>query len=141
MVEHRPGSSTSDPDEIAGLQAQADAGDCDAAGRLGELLAWRGDREDALRVWVRAYGDRWSTTRQLAELWTERGDLDGAVRTWQFSDPVYCNPRGRHPEYLSTLPLEERLDGYDPEEWGFIEAEELARLLAELDGKPRGPVP
>jgi hypothetical protein len=69
MVEHRPGSSTSDPDEIAGLQAQADSGDCDAAGRLGELLAWRGDREDALRVWVQAYGDRWSTN---AATWTAR---------------------------------------------------------------------
>jgi hypothetical protein len=92
-VEHRPGSSTPNPDEIAGVQAQADA-----------------------------------------------GDLDGAVRTWQFSDPVYCNPRGLHTEYLSTLPFEERLDGYDPEEWGFIQAEELARLLAERAGKPQGPV-
>jgi hypothetical protein len=60
-----------DPDQIAELQARADAGDRNAAGRLGELLAGRGDPEGAVRVWAQAYGDASPTTRWLAELLAE----------------------------------------------------------------------
>jgi hypothetical protein len=121
-----------DPDEIAGLRARADAGDRNAAGRLGELLAGRGDREGALRVWAQAYGDRRGTTRRIAELLAEQGDLDGAVQAWKFSDVVWQNPEGLHEEYLSTLSPEDYLQETtdDPEDWAFMEAEELLRLLA-----------
>jgi hypothetical protein len=121
-----------DPDQVAELRARADAGDRNAAGRLGELLARRGDLEGAVRVWAQAYGDDSPTTRRLGELLAERGDLEGAVRAWQFSDAVRHNPAGLHAEFLSTLSPEERLDWDDePEDWAFTESEELARLLAE----------
>jgi hypothetical protein len=123
-----------DPDQIAEWQARADVGDRDAAGRLGELLARRGDLEGALRVWAQACGDRSSrTTRRLAELLAGRGDLEGAVQVWQFSDEVWQNPAGLHAEFLSALSPEEYLQetADDPEDWGFMETEQLARLLAE----------
>jgi len=85
-----------DPDQIAELQARADAGDRNAAGRRGELLAGRGDPEGAVRVWAQAYGDDSPTTRRLGELLAERGALEGAVRAWQFSDVVWQNPAGLH---------------------------------------------
>jgi hypothetical protein len=122
-----------DPDEIAELQARADAGDRNAAGRLGELLAEQGNLEGALRVWARAHGDGSSTTRRLAELLAGRGDLKGAVQAWEFSDVVRQNPAGRHAEFLSALSPEEYLEETtnDPEDWASTETEWLARLLAE----------
>jgi hypothetical protein len=124
-----------DPDQIAELQARADAGDRNAAGRLGELLAGRGDPEGAVRVWAHAYGDASPTTRRLAELLAEQGDLEGAARAWRFSDVVWQNPAGLHAEFLSTLSPEDYLQETtdDPEDWAFTEAEQLARLLAERD--------
>ena len=116
---------------MAELRARADAGDRNAAGRLGELLAKYGDEEDALRVWARAYGRESSTTLRLAELMVEWGDVTAAVRAWQFSDPVWQNPEGFHAEYLDSLPPDERADEDDPEDWAFMEREELAQLLAE----------
>ena len=53
----------------------ADAGDEDAAGRLAELLAERGDLDGELRARADA-GDGHAAWR-LAELLAERGDLDG----------------------------------------------------------------
>jgi hypothetical protein len=134
-VEQRSGSGRPDPDQqIAELRARAEAGDRNAAGRLGELLARRGDREGAVRVWAQAYGDGSPTTRRLGELLAEWGDLDGAVRAWEFSDVVRQNPEGLHAELLSTLTPEERLDwDDDPEDWASMEAEQLARLLAGRD--------
>jgi len=121
-----------DPDQVVELQARADAGDRNAPGRLGELLAGRGDLEDAVRVWAQAYGDGSPTTRRIAELLAERGDLEGAVRAWQFSDAVWQNPECSHAKFLSTLTPEDYRECDDePEEWSFIEGEELARLLAE----------
>jgi hypothetical protein len=119
--------------QIAELQARADASDGNAAGRLGELLAGRGDLEGALRVWAQAYGHGSATTRRLGELLAERGDLEGAVRAWQFSDVVWQNPAGLHAEFLSALSPEEYLQETtdDPEDWAFMETEKLARLLAE----------
>ena len=55
------------------LRARADAGDRDAARRLAELLAERGDL-DGLRARADA-GDRYAA-RRLAGLLAERGDLD-----------------------------------------------------------------
>jgi hypothetical protein len=103
------------------------------ATRLGELLAGRGDLEGALRVWAHAYGDGSATTRRLGELLAERGDLEGAVRAWQFSDVVWQNPAGLHAEFLSALSPEEFLQETtdDPEDWAFMETEQLARVLAE----------
>lgn len=134
-MEGLSGSGMRDPDEIAHLQARADAGDRNAAGRLGELLARRGDLEGALRVWAQAYGERSSTTRQLAELLAERGDLEGAVAAWKFSDVAWQNPEGFREEFLSTLNPEDYLQetAFDPEDWAFMEAERLARLRAERD--------
>jgi hypothetical protein len=63
-------------EQIAELRARADAGDRNAAGRLGELLAGRGDLAGALRVWAQAYGGCSPTTRRLAELLAGRGDLE-----------------------------------------------------------------
>jgi hypothetical protein len=128
-VEQRPGSGVPDLDQqIAQLQARADAGDGNAAGRLGELLAGRGDLEGAVRVWTQAYGDGSETTRRLGELLAERGDLEGAVRVWQFSDVVWQNPAGRHAEFLSALSPEDFLQETtnDPEDWAFMETEQLA---------------
>lgn len=130
-MEDRSGSSGPHQDHLAELRARADAGDRNAAGRLGELLANRGDPEGALRVWVRAYGDDSPTTRRLAELLAEGGDLSGAVKAWKFSDVVWQNPAGLHAEYLDTLDDDDRLDEDDPEDWTFMEAEEVAQLLAE----------
>jgi len=132
-MERPSGSDEPDPDRIAEWQARADAGDRDAAGRLGELLARRGDLEGALRVWAQAYGDSSSTTLRLAELLAERGDLKGAVNTWEFSDVVWQNPVGLQQEYLSTLSREDYLQETtgDPEDWAFMEAEKLNWLLAQ----------
>jgi hypothetical protein len=128
-----------DSDQIAELQARADAGDRNAAGRLGELLAGRGDLEGAVRVWAQAYGDDSPTTRRLAELLAEQGDLEGAARVWQFSDVVWQNPAGLHAEHLDTLSPEDYLQETtdDPEDWAFMEAEQLATLLAERDDGQR----
>jgi hypothetical protein len=134
-MECRSASGTPDPDQIAELQARADAGDRHAAGRLGELLARRGDLQDAVRVWAQAYGGDSPTTRRLAELLAEHGDLEGAARAWRFSDVVWQNPAGLHAEFLSTLSPEDYLQEttHDPEDWAFMEAEQLTRLLAERD--------
>jgi len=118
--------------QIAESAARADAGDRNAAGRLGELLARRGDLEGAVRVWAQAYGDVSATTRRLGELLAERGDLEGAVSAWRCSDVVRQNPAGLHAEFLSTLSPDEYLEWDDePEDWAFMETEQLARLLAE----------
>lgn len=98
---------------------------------------WPGEvvLEGALRVWAQAYGERSSTTRQLAELLAERGDLEGAVAAWKFSDVAWQNPEGFREEFLSTLNPEDYLQetAFDPEDWAFMEAERLARLRAERD--------
>jgi hypothetical protein len=119
--------------QIADLRPRADSGDRNAAGRLGELLAKQGDLEGAVRVWAQAYGDDAATTRRLGELLAERGDLEGAVRAWQFSDVVWQNPAGLHAEHLHTLSPEDFLQETtdDPEDWVFMETEQLAMLLAE----------
>jgi hypothetical protein len=106
-VKDRLDSGLPDRDQIAELQARADAGDRNAAGRLGELLA-------------------------------EQGDLEGAVRAWQFSDVIWQNPAGLRAEFLSGLSPEERLERDDePEDWAFMESQEVARLLAERDDGQR----
>ncbi|MEW9528547.1 hypothetical protein [Microbispora sp. NPDC049125] len=134
-MERRSSSFVPDSDEIAELQARADAGDQNAAGRLGELLAKSGDLEGALRVWARAYGDchLWATTKRLAEMKAEDGDLQAAVQTWLFSDVVWQNPEGLRQDYLATLDADERreLEDDDPEDWAFIEEEQLTLRLAE----------
>ncbi|MFI6335122.1 hypothetical protein [Streptomyces sp. NPDC050535] len=128
----RSGGDGPNQDQIAELRARADAGDRNAAGRLGELLAKRGDQEGALELWARTYGADSPTTKRLAELLAERGDLADAVTVWTFSDVVWQNPAGLHAEYLDTLDALDRLECEDdPEDWAFIEAEELAGLLAE----------
>jgi hypothetical protein len=122
-----------DADQVAEWRARADVGDRNAAGRLGEMLARRGDLEGALRVWAQAYGDDSPTTRRLGELLAEQGDLQGAVSAWEFSDVVWQNPAGLQAEFLSSLSPEEYLEQTtdDPEDWLFMETEKLARLLAE----------
>ena len=131
-MEQRSGSENPGPDHLAEWQARADAGDRNAAGRVGELLARRGDLEGALRVWAQAYGDSSWTTWRLAELKAELGDLQGAVSTWQFSDVVWQNPVGLRAEHLATLDPEDYLQETtdDPEDWAFMEGEQLTLLLA-----------
>ncbi|MDQ1051010.1 hypothetical protein [Streptomyces sp. V4I2] len=131
-MENRSGGSVPNQVPIAELRARADAGDRNAAGRLGQLLAKHGDAEGALRLWARTYGDDAPTTRRLAELLAERGDVAGAVKVWTFSDAVWQNPASLHAEYLDALDACERLECEDdPEDWAFMEAEELAKVLAE----------
>ncbi|GAA3420118.1 hypothetical protein GCM10018952_62060 [Streptosporangium vulgare] len=121
-----------DPNHIAESRARADAGDQNAAGRLGELLAKSGDLEGALRVWAQAYGDSSPSTKRLAELMAEDGDLESAVSAWKCSDVVRQNPAGLHQEYLNSLDEDDRRDADDdPEDWAFIEEEQLTRLLAQ----------
>jgi broad specificity phosphatase PhoE len=132
IVEYRSGDGMPDPDEIAELQAKADAGEGNAGGRLGELLARRGDLEGAVRAWARAYGDDSPTTRRLAGLLAGQGDLEGAARAWELSDAVWQNPVGLHQEFMAALSPEEYLEwDDDPEDWAFMETERLARVLAE----------
>jgi hypothetical protein len=132
-VEHRSGSDEPNQREITELRARANAGDQNAAGRLGELLAKNGDLEGALQVWAHAYGRESDETRRVAELLAEDGDLERAVRTWKFSDAVWQNPAGLHEEYLNTLDPADRYEATydDPEDWGFMQMEVLARMLAE----------
>lgn len=131
-MERRSGNDVPDLDEIAQLRARADAGDRNAAGRLGELLAKHGDPEGALRVWAEACGATSSATRRLAELLVQEGDLEKAVSTWQVSDEVWQNPAGLRQEYLSTLNDEDRAqeEYCDPEDWTFIESQQLTLTLA-----------
>lgn len=92
-----------DPDqEIAELRARADAGDRNAAGRLGELLAERGDREGAVRVW------------QFSDV------------IWR--NPAGFHSEHLHSLSPEDF-LQETTD--DPEDWVFMETERLARVLAE----------
>ncbi|QFZ21011.1 hypothetical protein [Saccharothrix syringae] len=120
------------PEQVAELRARAGAGNRNAAGRLGEVLAGRGDLDGALRVWAEAYGDESPTTKRLAEVLAEQGDLGEAVNAWRFSDVVWQNPEGGRQAWMDALPADERADWQDdPEDWGFMEAERLARLLAE----------
>ena len=130
-MEDRSDGGIADEEQIPRLRARAEAGDRDAAGLLGELLAREGDLEGALRVWADAYGDTSQTTRRIAELLAEDGDLEGAVHAWRFSDVVWQNRIGLHAQYLATLTDEERLDEDDPEDRGFMEYQHLTRLLAE----------
>lgn len=131
-MKHRSSSDVPDPNHIAELRARADAGDQNAAGRSGELLAKSGDLEGALRVWAQAYGDSSPSTKRLAELMAEDGDLESAVSAWKCSDVVRQNPAGLHQEYLNSLDEDDRRDADDdPEDWAFIEEEQLTRLLAQ----------
>lgn len=98
---------------------------------MGELLARLGDREGALRQWAHTYGDSSPTTKRLAELLAARGDLAAAVSVWKFSDRVWQNPAGFHAEYMATLDPEDRLEEDDPEDWAFMEREQLVNLLAD----------
>ncbi|MFF3849147.1 hypothetical protein [Streptomyces sp. NPDC002328] len=129
-MEERSDSKGQDHEEIAELRARAEAGDRNAGGRLGELLARNGDREGALRQWAHTYGDTASTTRRLAEVLAQRGELAAAVQVWRFSDDVWQNPAGFHTEYMATLDPEDRLEEDDPEDWAFMEREQLVNLLA-----------
>lgn len=78
----------------------------DAAGRQGELLAEQGDRE---------------------------GALEDAVSAWRFSDALWFDPLGRRRAHLDSLSVEDRWEatGDDPEDWAYMECEQLVQLLAE----------
>jgi hypothetical protein len=90
------------------MRARVDAGDRDAAGPLGELLAGQGDLHGAIKVWADTYGDRSPRTKRLAELLVQEGDPEDAVRVWEDSDAVWNNPISLYREYLASLPEEER---------------------------------
>ncbi|MEU3624885.1 hypothetical protein BS329_01760 [Amycolatopsis coloradensis] len=132
MTDDHSGSGMPGPDQLKASRVRADARDRDAAGRLAEVLAGQGDQQGALAVWARTYGDCSPTTKRLAELLAERGDVAGAVSAWRFSDAMRQNPEGSHASWLKTLPDEDRLECEDdPEDWAFMEAEQVARLLAD----------
>ena len=130
MQQPPPGDASSAA-QITHLQARIDAGDRDAAGPLGELLALRGDLQDAIHVWAAAYGDKSPTTKQLAELLAREGELERAVRAWELADPVWHNPISLHRQYLATLTEEAQLEyQYDePEEMTGTQTAKLAELL------------
>jgi hypothetical protein len=97
------------------LRARADARDGQAAERLAELLAGRGDL-DQLRA--RADAGNWGAARRLAGLLTKQGDLDGLrARTdvgdkeaaRRLAEPLLEQGRGEEAERLHRFGL--NLDG------------------------------
>ena len=100
------------------LRARADAGDGDAAGRLAELLAERGDL-DGLRARADA-GDGDAASR-LAGLLAERGDLDGAIQILRARADAGDGDAGRLAELLT-------------QQGRGQEAERLRRFGLNLDG-------
>ncbi len=134
MTNDQSGSGMPDPDQIKAARVRDDAHDRDVAGRLAEVLAEQGDQQGALALWARTYGDHAPTTKRLAELLAERGDVAGAVSAWRFSDAMWQNPEGSQAAWLKTLSDEDRLECQDdPEDWAFMEAEQVARLLADRE--------
>ena len=129
------GESTPDDEDdesLERLRARAEAGEVNAAGLYGELLARAGDLEGALRVWADAYGRVSHTTRRLAELLAEDGDLRGAVQAWECSDVVWQNPIGLHAKRVAEMTEDERMEWWDdPEDWAYTEWQQLTRMLAE----------
>jgi hypothetical protein len=82
-MEHRSSGDVSRAEQITQLRARVDAGERDAAGPLGELLARRGDQQGAIQVWADAYGDGSPRTKRLAESLVQAGDLTPVIqRNW-----------------------------------------------------------
>ena len=132
-MEHRSGGGDlSTAEQIEHLRARLRAGDREAAGPLGELLAGQGDRQGAIEVWGGAYGEAEPLTRRLAELLVREGDLERAVSAWLVSHSVWSNPAGRYRRYLATLSDEDRREHeYDePEETAGTQTAVLVELLA-----------
>ena len=100
-MEGRSGNDVSDPEEIARLRVRADAGDRNAAGRLGELLAEDGDLEKAVSTW-KVSDEVWQNPAGLRKEYLST--LDGEDR------------------------LQEEYG--DPEDWAFIEEQQLTFTLA-----------
>jgi len=132
-MEDRSSGEAPGAQRIARLRARVDAGERDAAGPLGELLAGGGDLHGAIQVWVDAYGDEDPRTKRLAELLVQEGEPRDAVRVWEHSDAVWNNPISLYRQHLASLPEEERREfEYDePEEmtgtWMAVLAELLVR--------------
>jgi hypothetical protein len=131
-MEHRASGDTSSAEQITRLRARVAAGERDAAGPLGELLASRGDHQGAIQVWADAYGDRSPGRKRLAELLVREGDLERAVSVWDESAAVWSNPISLYRQYLATLSDEERQEHeYDePEEMAGTQAAVLVELFA-----------
>lgn len=137
-MEHRPPGEiphTPHTEQIAQLRARVDAGERDAPGPLGELLAEQGDEQGAIQVWADAYGDRFPTTKRLAELLIQEGELHDAVRVWEASYPVWSNPISLYRQHLATLPDEERREreSDEPEEMFGTWMAVLTELLTQQD--------
>jgi hypothetical protein len=118
--------------DITQLRARVDAGDRDAAGPLGELLAAQGDRPGAIQVWAAAYGDEAPWTKQLADLLVREGYPEDTVSVWEASAAVWSNPISLYRQHLATLSDEERREHeYDePEEMAGTWTAVLTELLA-----------
>jgi TIR domain len=102
----------------------ADAGDWDAALQLADLLATRGDLDEAVQV-LRARG----ADNALADLLTRHGDLDGAIEIWRaragfdwFAGEPLAELLAKRGD-LDELRARASADDYA--------ADQLARLLAE----------
>lgn len=132
-MEDRSSGEVLSAQRIAQLRARVDAGERDAAGPLGELLAGCGDLHGAIRVWVDAYGDSEPRTKRLAELLVQEGEPQDAVRVWEHSGAVWNNRISLYRQSLASLPEEERREfEYDePEEMTGTWMAVLAELLVQ----------
>lgn len=112
------GENASKADQISELRARAAAGDRDAPGPLGELLAQQGDLLGALQVWSDAYGERASRSKRLAELLVQEGYPADAVSVWEQADPVWNNPISLYRQQLASYPDDVRyeFESDEPEE-------------------------
>jgi len=118
MMEEQPYGDASTAQKIAQTRARLEAGEHDAAGPLGELLARSGDRQGAIQVWGDAYGQESPSRKRLAELLAREGRLDLAVSVWEESLQVWHNPISLYSQHLARMSDEERTEALwdEPEE-------------------------
>ncbi|MBR7829488.1 hypothetical protein KDK95_24495 [Actinospica sp. MGRD01-02] len=133
MGEQSGSESTSEADRLAELRARLAAGDRDAAGPLGELLARLGDLLGALEVWSDAYGERAPGSKRLAELLVREGYPADAVSVWEQADPVWNNPISLYRQQLASYAADVRyeFESDEPEEMSGTWMWVLESLLAQ----------
>lgn len=136
-MENTPGGGASRAekvaDEIAQLRARVEAGDRDAPGPLGELLAGQGDLQGAIAVWDAAYGDEERLTKRLADLLVREGEVKDAVGVWEASYAVWTNPISLYRQGLAAMPADQRreFESDEPEEMAGTWTARLLELLVQ----------
>jgi hypothetical protein len=128
-----PRAKKSADERIADLRARVEAGDRNAPGPLGELLAGQGDLAGAIAVWDTAYGDEERLTKRLADLLVQEGELKDAVGVWEASYAVWTNPISLYRQGLAAMPEDERreFESDEPEEMAGTWTARLIELLVQ----------